>query len=351
MRTLTRLLVPALLLLAVPAAGDEPAEPCPKTGVARRFVEAVKAGDHNEAAVNRITELWERMEAAETVDTRFIDASLSVLNVDFSRALVMIRTRRYEEAHAVLSELEREAKDNFLKAAVQFHRARILADSRYWEYALHVLQPLRGDGELADYILPQREVEMLTARALARVARIHEAIEIAEQLTDTEEGRQLLARLEVERDGASLDDVAFKMDEVHELLAQRDTGDDTVAKENKIIAMLDVLIELAEEAEEGGGGGGGGGGAGGADGDNGGSGPASGTGTPSSPAESASLPGGQATDPGEAASTATIGDAWAELDERERARVLDALRQRFPARFGDHIREYFRALSDAEIDD
>jgi hypothetical protein len=314
-----------------------------------------------EAARNRILELWKDESKAETVKAEFIDEALRVLILDYQRGALRIDAERLDEARAILGKLRTELADfptadgpkyqfeGFLKAGVMFHLARVAIRDRYWELAEERLEGLRGDAPLAKYILDWRAVEMMTAQAYGRVGRLDEAVDIAKSLSDTEEGRKLLARLEVARDGASLDDVADTMHDVKELLEAAKVEMETRNKQNRIIAMLEMMIEEAEDQEQGGGGGGGGGegqSESQGQGQGQGQGPPSGSGPPSSPAEESGLPGGAADDEGKAANTATMGDFWARLPARERAKVLDALRKEFPQRYKDLIEEYYKALQE-----
>jgi len=340
----------ALCVMAAPALSDGLAP----RAICENFIKAVKAGKYEKPAVDKVLEKWEVEKKAKTVAPDSIREAFKVLSLDYRRALVMIRGDQLDDAAAMLEEVTKKAKkagDKFLLATAQLHWAGILVRGRNWDYAEAKLKTLRGSGELADFVLPKRKIEMLAARTFARVGRIDEAIEIAKKLADTEEGRRLLARLEVERDGATLDDVHQEMDKVKGDLDAAKSGRDTRNKQDKIIAMLDALIEEAEENEQGGGGGGGGGGGSSeaeGEGSGSGSGPPSGTGTPSSPATMSALPGGPSTDPGKKASTATVGDVWMKLSTKQRAKVLDALRQRFPRRYGELIREYYKALAEGE---
>ena len=341
-------------LLAAPALGADkvltPREMCDK------FIETVKAGKYREAARDKVLEMWAAEQKAKAISPNLIDEALCVLVHNYNRSVLMIQADRLAEASAILDKLAKKPDSKFMAAAVEYQGARILVKERNWEAVVEKVKKLRGSGEFANFILQKRKVEVMTARAFSRVALIDEAIEIAKKLTDTEEGRKLLARLEVERDGATLDDVADSMDDVKKRLDQTETGLKTRSKQDRIIAMLDMLIELAQEQEQGQGQGQGQGegegegegegqGQGQGQGKGSGSGPPSGTGTPSSPATESALVGGASNDEGKAASTATMRDFWAKLPTKERAKVLDALRKRFPRRYRQLVEAYYKSLA------
>lgn len=351
-------LIAALLLSGVGWAAEKAAGP---REIAEKFVAAVKAGKFPEAARDKVLELWAVQQKAKDVAPDFIDDALRVLEADYMRAALRVDAERLDEAGAILEKLiekpaEKTAEkptDKYLAAAVEYQFARIAVKQRLWELAVTRLEKLRGKGELADFVLPKQKIEMMTAQAYSRVARVDEAIAIAKTLAETDEGRALLARLEVERDGATLDDVEGTMGDVKKRLDVKETGRPTQEKQDKVIAMLDKLIEEALDRENqnsssGGGGGGGGGGGQGGQAQGGSSGPPSGTGVPSSPATHSALVGGKADDEGKAASTATMGDFWARLDGKDRARVLDALRKQFPRRYRELIEAYYRSLAEGE---
>ena len=152
---------------------------------------------------------------------------------------------------------------------------------------------------------------------------------------------------EAAHDRASLDNVAGLMDDVKQDLDKIETGLDTRAKQNRIIAMLDTLIEQAQDQEQD------------QSRDQGqdqegqdqgqgrsrSSGSPKGAGRPDSPADHSVLADGASNDEGKAASTAAMGDFWARLPARQRAEILDTLRQRFPRRYRELIAAYYRSLS------
>ncbi len=339
-----------VLAIMVPAFGAQkaltPREICEK------FIASVKAGELGnvpDAARAKVLEMWAAQEKAAKVDPGFIDDALRLIELDYGRAVLRINADRLEEAWAILEKLAEKPGNPFMEAAVAFQTARLAVRERNWETACKNVEKLRGSGRLADFVLAKTEIEVMTAQAYAWLARIDEAIGIARAIADTEEGRRLLARIEAERDGATLDDVAGTMGEVKKKLEKVDTGGETKMKEDKIVAMIDMLIEKAEEEEKGGqqqpGSGQGQGKPGEGEGKKG---PPKGTQASKSPATQAALPPGQNEGSGVAASTATMGDFWAKLPPRERQKVLDALRERFPKRYRELIEAYYKALAEGD---
>jgi hypothetical protein len=104
-------------------------------------------------------------------------------------------------------------------------------------------------------ILRLAAFELLHDPSVAPALVIDEAIEIVKKLPDSEETRQLLARLEVERDVkdmnelAILDDTAEHMGDVKKKLDAKETGKPTRDKQERIVAMLDLLIERLQDQQ------------------------------------------------------------------------------------------------------
>jgi tetratricopeptide (TPR) repeat protein len=342
----------SVLLLAT-ALGAAPAAPPPSPlEICGKFIVEVKTGDYPEAARAKVLALWEREKKAKAIDPQFIRKALGILEYDFGRAVLRVRADRLEEAGAILERLARKPRTPYLAAAVAVQQATIAARERDWPKVADLVAMLRGGGRLAACVLCRGEVELLAARALAAAGKLDEAIRIARALGDLPEARTLTARWEARRDGVDLDKVAREMDGVKGDLDKTLTGPPTRDRQDRVVAMLDALIEMAEEAESGQQGGcpscGGSSCPGGKQCPGNQGGPPKGTGIPSSPASTSALVGGKGTDPGKAASSATMRDYWAKLPPKERARVLDTLRRRFPRRYKQLIEEYYKALAEGE---
>jgi hypothetical protein len=141
----------------------------------------------------------------------------------------------------------------------------------------------------------------------------------------------------------SIVDVHDRMGWSRRRLTIEESGKPTQEGQAQIVALLDKLIEEAEQRENSGGGGGGGGGQG----QGAGSGPPSGNQTPSSPATQSALPEGAGRigalhqmNRGRAA------DSWGNLPDRERAKVLSALKARFPDRYRQLIEQYYKSFQE-----
>jgi len=350
-----------VLVLAAGAAWAEDKALAPKE-IGQAFAAAVKAGGFPEAARDKVLEIWAAQLKAKDIEPEFLDGALKILNVDYSRAVLRIDAERLEEAEAILTKLAEKPESKYLEAGIALQTARIKVKQRNWEAAVEQLEKIRGGGALANYVLCKQKIDLMTARACARIGRLDEAIDIAKKWAETDDGRQVLLRLEVEKDSADkapiavLDDTADHMDDVKKKLDTAETGRPTRDKQEKIVAMLDLLIEKAEDAEnQSGQGQGQGQGQGEGQGQGqgqgqgkGGSGPPSGTGVPSSPATYSALPGGASSTDGRAASTGTLGDAWGRLSPKEQEKVLDAFRKQLPRQYHELVEAYYKSLAEGE---
>ncbi len=146
--------------------------------------------------------------------------------------------------------------------------------------------------------------------------------------------RQMLAEL-ANRETGRLGDVVDLMDFSRKRLKNDDAGDAVRARQQKIIDLLDELIKEAEDKEKQNSSSSEGGGSGNPQG-----------GTPSNPMQQSQLPGG---DPGgtptKAARRASPGEMWGSMPPAERERVLQALRESFPARYRQLVEQYYEELA------
>ena len=163
---------------------------------------------------------------------------------------------------------------------------------------------------------------------------------------DPEQAELLEAKVRrIRRDYARpLSTLAGKMTQVADRLAGGDSGKVTQGKGKEIVAMLDELIAMSEQAD--GGGGGGQSGSQGQSAGQSGTGPAGGK--PTSGATDSALRGGNAPDP-----TGLAGirpndstDAWGRLPIRQREKLVEMFKQKYPERYTEMLEAYYRKLSE-----
>ncbi|HBP23665.1 MAG TPA: hypothetical protein DEA08_38545 [Planctomycetes bacterium] len=156
----------------------------------------------------------------------------------------------------------------------------------------------------------------------------------------------LLRELRGEGMGPLLE-LAKRMETIERLIRRTRTGKGTQKRQEQVVAQIDKLIELMREKEKKGGG----------SCDKPGQkkkpGQCDKPGTPKGPpkqgAKKSTLPGGDGKE-GELheASRAADQDGWASMKKKEREKVEQFLKQRFPTRYRELIEKYFRGVAEAD---
>jgi tetratricopeptide (TPR) repeat protein len=275
--------------------------------------------------------------------------ALAVLYPAFGQALVQLAGDQTDAAVATLSNLAK-SDDPYLRAHAAFFLGRTHVYDEHFEQARPLLAPLAdgASGGDADKTLYVDQATFLLgvcqAQLLDRDAARKTLTRFLQKYPGAPERMSvgaihMLAELNAVEDG-SIVDVHDRMDFAHRRLALGDSGKPTQEQHEKIVAMLDKLIEEAEKKEKEGGGGGGGGGAGG-------SGPPSGNNQPSSPATQSSAPVGEARiGTLSRVNRGSAEDTWGNLKTKDREKVLAALKARFPDRYQELVEQYFKSLQD-----
>jgi len=347
---------------SVDAAGE--VDPTTKAEAAKRLTRTLHRFADHVASTDRldpepkqalVAELRRAAADAEPRDARELEGRMNEavrrMYPAYGEALRQLGMERIDAAAEQLRALA-QSDDPYLAAHAGFYLARAHAMREQFEQALPLLERLTG--EQADYHLADGEATFLKGVALAETLRRDEAIAtlkrfVSEYPFSSERtligALHLIDELSYIRDG-SLHDVRDRMDWSRRRLAHAAAGPRTQAGQERIVAMLDRLIEQAEQQEQQGGGGGGGGqGApqpGGSSGGN-----PSGNQQPSGPANESAAPAGESRmgslhrihrgDPD---------DAWGEARDRDREEVLNAIRARYPERYRELVEQYYRSLQE-----
>ncbi|MCH7813137.1 MAG: hypothetical protein IID40_03860 [Planctomycetes bacterium] len=150
---------------------------------------------------------------------------------------------------------------------------------------------------------------------------------------------QILAELRT-RVPERLGEVTDLMDYAGRRLANRDTGSGVQQRQQEVIELLDKLIEEAEQQEQS---------SSSSSGAQGSPQPRpSGGRTPQSPMDDSMVPQGRAAAPqGEPGSRQTVrpGEVWGAMRPADRERVIQALKDRFPARYRQLVEQYYEELA------
>lgn len=332
-----------------PAATERPG--LTTTQIVDRFIEHVRtSGAADETARRLIAGQWEQRRDGDDAES-FLAEALAVVWPAFKDALDLYEDGEYEKAAGAMATLAKH-DDPYLSANAAVFEARSLVEQRQIEVARKRLATL-GAKELAlrDHTLHAADVRFLIGYCQLHTLHYDEAIKtletFAKDYPNASERLQATAKQIVQelrrRKANGMSDVADLMAYAGRRLGHGTSNEPVTSKQAKAVALLDELIKTAEEKEcEGGsckkcGGKGKGckacGGA------------PKGNQQPSSPANQSKLSGGGSKTGDLRAAVARPGEAWGQMPESERDRILQAVKKNFPARYRELVEQYYKQLA------
>ncbi len=278
-------------------------------------------------------------------------------NPQFKKAAALLADEETKTAIDTLKALRDGSKDEYLRANAGFFLARALVNEDRHEDALPLLEELVDPAKSADKTLYRGEALFLKAVCQNKMLHRDDALktlgEFLDNYADTASERMLMGaqhmlnEIVLVKDG-TIQDVEDRMDFSHRKLALQNSGADTQNEQNKIIAILDKLIKEQEDKEnQQGNGNGNGQGGGNQPGQGGQPGDPSGAGQPREHAARSVAPGGSA-QMGEQHGIDPGGTDQMALQKKEREQILAALKARYPERYQEMIRQYFKDVRDTE---
>jgi tetratricopeptide (TPR) repeat protein len=305
---------------------------------------------YDAAAREKAIETVSNLRADEFGKDYAIVGGLRELSATFNDALLAIDRDETAEAITLLKGLE-TADDSFLAANATFYRARLLAFQDNFEQAMPLITKLAAEDE--EYLLQNSEVAFLHAVGHAAMLSRDKAIaafeKFLEDYPDAPRRMQLgamrqLGQLKAVEDG-SLADVMQRMEFAGRRLSLEDPGKQTQEEQDKVVAMLDKLIEEAEEREckacQGSGSGSGNKPA---------SGSGSGSGKPGEGQGDGPAGGNDQTPFDTVRRTFQKGpeSPWGKIRDKERDPAFQAIKAKFPARYQEMIDQYYKSFQDQE---
>jgi len=329
-------------------AGLKAYKPVPPAQVIKAFAKAIEAN----AALDPKAKAAARAALAPAVKNPAAgqEAMLSALGALHPAFQAALGAFDNEDPGAVAAFAKLHASpDPWLAAHAAYFEGRALMMAERYEDALPLLAKVAGEwigrtlfaGESL-FLVGACQAELLNRKAAANVLR-----DFLKHYPDAPErmrvGADHVVRTLAAIEEGSLVDVQERMDDSRRRLSLARSGEPTQERQKRIVAMLDRLIEEAEEREQGGGGGGCGGGGGGGQG-----GAPSGNQVPGGPANSSSAPGGR-TRIG-ALDRATRGrpdEVWGNARQREREKILNVLKAKFPDRYRELLEQYYKSLQES----
>ncbi len=308
-----------------------------------RFVAAL--GPEHALARSAILEAWKTRYRDERPED-FVPEAVAVLHPAAARALALFDAGDLEGALRNFTVLGGDP-DPFLAAHASYYRVRILtALGRYETAATEARRLIARADWLAAHTPFAPRVWLIRAAGAFRSLRFADALatldaleaRFAELPEPVRVGAAQL-RLEIERrEQGTLGEVAQVMDFVADRLRVADEGARLRHEQERIVALLDKLIQEHEQREAKGGG----------------KCKQGGRRAQGDPARAGDRPRENSVAPGGAgrvgdlhgAPEARPGEAWGRLPPAERQRILQSIRERFPSRYRELVEQYYRSLAE-----
>ena len=206
----------------------------------------------DEAQKKAVQKLVGELRADSPADS--ITESLIKLYPDYSNAIEASDNDELASAQKGLKVFV-DSDNQFLSADASFYLARTLMNHEQFEVALPYLEKLTGD--LAEYTVHSGNAQFFIAVAQAGMLKNDEAIEsfriFLTENVDAPERLRMSAWRQAQHLNdiaeGELDDVSHRMDFSRRRLAIEESNEETQGEQDKIINMLNKLIEDAEKQE------------------------------------------------------------------------------------------------------
>ena len=291
---------------------------------------------------------------AQTPAVEVVVQGLRAVYPSFSEALALLNSEKPEAAAEKLQPFL-ESKNPYLVHGAHYFRGRAHVMREDYEAALQDFAPVtEADGEDNPFM---GEAWFETAMAKTRMVEPEAAREALQTFLEVagqygvpaarrHQAQRALIALATMQEGSIMEALQLMDDSRRRLKLER-VGENTQEQQERIVAILDEIIEAAEEGDGGGGGGGGGQSQGGSQPGAAASGAPSGV-QSSTPANQSSLPGGSASMGELGRSTrGRPGESWGTMPPNEREKVLSAIQEKFPNRYRELIEQYYKGLQES----
>ena len=275
-------------------------------------------------------------EAIKEKDVSFADEALGLAYKEYYEALKLLESGD-PKAPIFLGKLAGSSNNEYVRLHSLYHLGRLLLDSDDPEGAVKTFNDFFSKGSnLTPY---EAEASFFLGIALSKIPSREEAISVLTNFLKAfpwapERYKvvawQVLEELKTSEQNP-LFEVADQMKSVERKLKKGDPGEKTVKQEKEIIKKLDELIEKMEQNERK---------------NSGGSGtPNNNQQPPTNPLNRAKLSKGKVRLGALRKSAYTLAQRWAKLNKKEREKILQALKSKFPPRYREILEAYFKRLS------
>jgi tetratricopeptide (TPR) repeat protein len=294
-------------------------------------------------AVAGLKKAWQDARSRGGTVREFIHDQLKGDNEAYASAVSAFEKGDEDAAQKAFTQILAGNPGPFLKANCHFHLGMLLLRLDFPDLAAALFHATgKTYGEAAGIGL---ETDFYFGFALARIPDRPAAKEalgafLAKHPRAPERYRTaatLLMRELAGEGGGPLIELSEKMNIVTRRLKREKTGEGTQRRQKEIIEIIEKLIEEMRKKENQGQGGGGGG-------------SGSNQQPPSSPMERSQLPqggSGKAKDLGKSPRKVT-GEAWGQLKDKDRDKILQMLKKKFPSRYRELLEQYYKALAEGE---
>jgi len=305
-----------------------------------RFVESLAGSEAVPAeARDLIQQRWAKCDDCDGEE--FLTQGLALFSERFRAGLDAYDEEKYAECAEMMASLESDA-DPFVAVHAASYRIKALVSQENLIDAGGLVDTLlTDDGERVaqySYFLP--EMRFLRGYCLLSNLEYQDAGVALERFLKefpdapqrlTIAAQQMLLELQGRQPGR-MGDVVDLMHYSGRRLTHGDSGERVQQRQDRIVELLDKLIEEAEEQEKGGGGGSG-------------NSRSRGRQTPQQPMPDSRLPPGQAREGSlREGRRANPAEMWGAMPPAERQRVLQALRESFPSRYRQLVEQYYEEL-------
>lgn len=297
-------------------------------------------------AVKLIRETWAKCQDCD--GDEFLTQGLALLSPKFRDGLDAYDAGRNEQCADIMGALRQDPNVFVAVHAAAYEIKALVAVDRLLEAGERIEQllgdKLEGLSRVGRYSYLAPEIAFLhgyclladlqyvdAAHALAEFLRVYP--DASQRLVVSAE--QMLAELQNRQPGR-IGEVADLMNYAGRRLTQRDSGPKVRERQQRIIDILDRLIEDAEELENS---------SSSSSSSGGGSGQRGGQ-QPQNPMQDSILPGGRPQEgPLQSGRRANPGEVWGSMPPAERERILQALRDNFPSRYRRLVEQYYEQLA------
>ncbi|MCP4246741.1 MAG: hypothetical protein GY778_06800 [bacterium] len=316
--------------------------------VVEGFVAYVQQSDDYDASAKAfLVRQWEERRADEDAGA-FLLEGLAVLSEGFRGGLAAFEEDRFADCARVMAGLSGALAPYLSANAAVYEIKALVAVEALPEAEVRIDALTALPARLERYTHSAAEMDYLKGYCALGELRYADAsralIAFLERFPDAPRrlrmsATQILAELRT-RVPERLGEVTDLMDYAGRRLANRDTGSGVQQRQQEAIELLDKLIEEAEQQEQS-------------------SSSSSGAQgsprprprndrTPRSPMDDSTVPKGRAAaPPSESGSRQTVrpGEVWGAMRPAERERIIQALKDRFPARYRQLVEQYYRELA------